>query len=119
GPATLLLGPIRRQHCISDGSQRRNTASAPLARARSPIHYPPITRSWRLDSFRHPAHRDQIAIERGGIFLASTPRGFLPWTLSDDGPSACRIVPTGRRPKPFTQSDSRWRGRMIAACAAA
>jgi hypothetical protein len=39
-PATLLLGPIRRQHCISGGLQRQNTASAPLVRPRSPIHYP-------------------------------------------------------------------------------
>jgi hypothetical protein len=40
GPATLLLGPIRTQHCISDGSQRQNTASASLVQTRSPIHYP-------------------------------------------------------------------------------
>src|SRR6516164_3882533 len=68
---------------------------------------PPIDTSWRLDSFRHPPHRDQIAIGRDGTFLAPTPRGFLPWTLSDDGPSACRTVPIGRRPKPFTKADLR------------
>jgi hypothetical protein len=42
-----------------------------------PIQHP-ITRSWRLDSFRHPPHRDQIAIGRGGIFLASPPAGSFP-----------------------------------------
>src|SRR5207237_408323 len=34
-----------------------------------------------------------------------TSRGFLPWRLSDDGPSASRIVAMGRRPKPFTRTD--------------
>jgi hypothetical protein len=42
---------------------------------------------------------------RGGILPASTPHGFLPWTLSDDGLGACRTVAIGRRPKPFTHSD--------------
>jgi hypothetical protein len=35
----------------------------------------------------------------------STSRAFLHWRLSDDGPSASRIVPIGRRPKPFTNPD--------------
>ena len=39
---------------------------------------------------------------RGGTLPASTPRGFLPWTLSDDGPGAYRTIAIGRRPKPFT-----------------
>jgi len=29
-------------------------------------------------------------------------RDFLPWRLSDDGPSASRTVTMGRHPKPFT-----------------
>jgi hypothetical protein len=28
--------------------------------------------------------------------------GFVLWRLSDDGPSASRIVAKGRHPKPFT-----------------
>ena len=34
---------------------------------------------------RSISHRDQIAIGRAGTLPASTSRGFLPWTLSDDG----------------------------------
>jgi hypothetical protein len=45
----------------------------------------------------------QIPIARGTI--APSPRGFLPWRLSDDGPGASRIVPMGRHPKPFTEAD--------------
>jgi len=101
-PATLLLDPMRFQHCISDDPQCRNTASAPLIQARRPDPASTITISWRLDGFRRPPHRDQIAIGRR-IFPVSASRGFLPWTLSDDGPSACRTVAIGRRPKPFTQ----------------
>jgi len=68
-----------------------------------PIQYPQSQDP--LNSFRHPPHRHQIAIACGAIFLASTPRGFLPWALSDDGPSACRTVATSRRPKPFTTAE--------------
>src|ERR1700704_6372608 len=34
-----------------------------------------------------------------------TSRAFLHWRLSDDGPGASRIVPDGRHPKPFTDSE--------------
>jgi hypothetical protein len=53
----------------------------------------------RLDGFCHPLHHGQIAIA-SGTFRTSTPRGFLPWTLSDDGPVPSRAVAMGRRPKP-------------------
>jgi hypothetical protein len=76
-PPTLLLDPMRLQHCISDGPQCRNTASAPLIQARRPDPASSITISWRLDGFRRPPHRDQIAIGRG-ILPASASRGFLP-----------------------------------------
>jgi len=49
-----------------------------------------------LTAFCHPLHHGQIAIARG-TFRTSTPRGFLPWTLSDDGPGAfprCRNGPS-------------------------
>src|SRR5882762_2116175 len=34
-----------------------------------------------------------------------TSRAFLHWRLSDDGPGASRIVPIGRHPKPFTETE--------------
>jgi hypothetical protein len=46
-----------------------------------------------------PAHASQIPMARGPPSRIS--RGFLPWTLSDDGPSS--IVPMGRHPKTFTK----------------
>ena len=48
-------------------------------------------------------HLDQIAIARTGTAGTPSPRGFLPWRLSDDGPRASRSVAMGRHPKPFTQ----------------
>ena len=60
----------------------------PLNQTRSPDRAPTITRSLRLDGFCHQPRHSQIAIARG-TFPTSTPRGFLPWGLSDDGPSAC------------------------------
>jgi hypothetical protein len=36
---------------------------------------------------------------------ARVSRAFLPWRLSDDDPSASRIVAMGRHPKPFTRTD--------------
>ena len=83
---------------------RSAETSAPLIQARRPDPASTITISWRLDGFRRPPHRDQIAIGRR-IFPVSASRGFLPWTLSDDGPSACRTVAIGRRPKPFTTAE--------------
>ena len=59
----------------------------------------------RLDGFCHPLHHGQIAIARG-TFRTSTPRGFLPRTLSDDGPVPSRAVAMGRRPKPSQKRSS-------------
>jgi len=74
----------------------------------STAHANPISRSsthnhkiLAPDGFWHRPRQGQIAIARGA-FPTSTPRGFLPWGLSDDGPSACPTVAMGRRPKPFT-----------------
>ena len=94
--ATLLLGPMPAQQCIQGRADRRNLASAPLIATRSPDPAPTTTKSSRLDGFCHPLHHGQIAIARG-TFRTSTPRGFLPWTLSDDGPGAfprCRNGPS-------------------------
>src|SRR6266853_2044755 len=92
------------QQCIQGRADRRNLASAPLIATRSPDPAPTTTKSSRLDGFCHPLHHGQIAIARG-TFRTSTPRGFLPWTLSDDGPVPSRAVAMGRRPKPFTNPD--------------
>src|SRR6266446_8503953 len=84
------------QQCIQGRADRRNLASAPLIATRSPDPAPTTTKSSRLDGFCHPLHHGQIAIARG-TFRTSTPRGFLPWTLSDDGPGAfprCRNRPS-------------------------
>jgi len=76
------------QHCIQGRADRPNLASAPLIPTRSPDPAPTTTKSSRLDGFCHPPHHRQIAVARGA-FPTSTPRGFLPWGLSDDGPRAC------------------------------
>src|SRR6266404_2511280 len=84
------------QQCIQGRAYRRNLASAPLIATRSPDPAPTTTKSSRLDGFCHPLHHGQIAIARG-TFRTSTPRGFLPWPLSDDGPGAfprCRNRPS-------------------------
>jgi hypothetical protein len=75
------------QQCIQGRADRRNLASAPLIPTRSPDPAPTTTKSSRLDGFCHPLHHGQIAIARGP-FRTSTPRGFLPWTVSDDDPGA-------------------------------
>ena len=51
----------------------------------------PTSARSNLHSARQPSH--------------STSRAFLHWRLSDDGRGASRIVPVGRRPKPFTIGD--------------
>src|SRR6266478_5100741 len=84
------------QQCIQGRADRRNLASAPLIATRSPDPAPTTTKSSCLDGFCHPLHHGQIATARGP-FRTSTPRGFLPWTLSDDGPGAfprCRNGPS-------------------------
>jgi hypothetical protein len=53
-----------------------------------PIEHPQSQHPCALDGFWHPPRQGQIPIARGA-FPTSTPRGFLPWGLSDDGPSAC------------------------------
>jgi len=80
--------PMPAQHCISGRAHRRNTASAPLIQTQSPDRAPQSQHPCALDGFWHPPRQGQIAIARGA-FPTSTPRGFLPWGLSDDGPSAC------------------------------
>ena len=70
----VLLDPMRLQHCISDGPRCRNTAPAPLIQARRPDPGPTITISWRLDGFRRPPRRDQIAIGRRHTPCLSFPR---------------------------------------------
>ena len=40
-----------------------------------------------------------------GQNLRSASRGFVPWRLSDAGPSASGCVCAGRHPKPFTGAD--------------
>jgi hypothetical protein len=84
------------RHCIQGRADRRNLASASLIATRSPDPAPTTTKSSRLDGFCHSLHHGQIAIARG-TFRTSTPRGFLPWTLSDDDPGAfprCRNGPS-------------------------
>jgi hypothetical protein len=56
-----------------------------------PIQHPTFKTSSRLAGFCHPPRPHQIAIARGPL-ASSTPRGFLPWRLSDDGPRARGIV---------------------------
>jgi hypothetical protein len=51
----------------------------------------PTSAQSNLHSARQPSH--------------PTSRAFLHWRLSDDGRGASRIVPVGRRPKPFTFPD--------------
>src|SRR5467141_1081450 len=107
------------QQCIQGRADRRNLASAPLIPTRSPDPAPTTTKSSRRDGFCHPLHHGQIAIARG-TFRTSTPRGFLPWTLSDDGPGAfprCRNGPSSetlhrrRRSLPFNVSWHHLRGK--------
>ena len=115
----VLLDPMRLQHCISDGLRCRNTAPAPLIQARRPDPGPTITISWRLDGFRRPPRRDQIAIGRGHTPCPSFPRvpsldgfGRRPRCLSHchDRPSSETLHRSGRRSRePSTTPQARMR----------
>jgi hypothetical protein len=48
----------------------------------------------------------KIPIAERAAPSAHISRGFVPWRLSDDGPSASRTVSMGRHPKPITLPDS-------------
>src|SRR5215469_18933082 len=86
--ATLLLGPMSVRIASSVAHIAETQRQRGSLKTRSPDRAPTIKKSSRLDRSWHPPRHGQIAIARG-TFPTSTPRGFLPWGLSDDGPSAC------------------------------
>jgi hypothetical protein len=74
--ASRLRGSPRR----ADRECRRDGAEPAARKTGSP-------RDQNCPRRNAPGSHGQIAIARDS-FPASTPRGFLPWTLSDDGPGA-------------------------------
>src|SRR5438132_8990500 len=89
------LRPTGVRHCF----QRRTRPQEPSSwlRKRSRSARPPaaITRSLRRRTLRPPSSpRSNRHSARHRPHFTS--RGFLPWRLSDDGPSASRIVAMGR-----------------------
>ena len=79
-------------------SHRHGSASE----AGRPDHQPQSPDRYAAAPCPHPHRRSQTPWRPAPSF---TSRGFLPWRLSDDGPSARRIVARGRHPKPFTTAE--------------
>jgi hypothetical protein len=88
-PKGLL--PAHKSH--GRGGLQRSRSAPP---AGAIIRLPRLAALPQLPSPRSNRHSQR---RRPGV---PTPRGFLPWRLSDDGPSATPIVAMGRHPKPFT-----------------
>jgi hypothetical protein len=90
----------------------RNPSSTPPNQSRSAKPAGTITSSPSPADFRTPPPPPSN-LHSARQPSSPTSRAFLHWRLSDDGPGASRIVPIGRHPKPFTNSEVGARRREV------